>query len=49
MKTITNAKDATVSILQLEQLQEENQRLKLLVADLPFYKHIALKLLKKSR
>jgi hypothetical protein len=45
----TNSKAAAISVLQLEQLQQENQRLKLLVADLPFYRHIVLKLLNKSR
>jgi hypothetical protein len=48
MKRLSNA-DLQVIIARLQQIELENQRLKQLVADLPFFKHMLQELLRKQR
>ena len=43
-----SAEQIATIMLRLQQIEEENQRLKLIVADLPFYKYILQEILVKQ-
>jgi hypothetical protein len=48
MKNPKYSEEQIATMVRLQQIEEENQRLKQLVADLPFYKYILQEILIKQ-